>query len=102
MLSGAHLFTVMLFLVVRLAETIDVHSGYEVRVRTRARALSPRVHSHAHAQLPWSFFNLLDGPRRHDYHHSHNVGNFGTCFHLWDTLLGTDEAYLKSRAKKAE
>lgn len=37
---------------------------------------------------------------RHDYHHSHNVGNFGSFFVFWDWLCGTDQAYLAWRSRK--
>jgi sterol desaturase/sphingolipid hydroxylase (fatty acid hydroxylase superfamily) len=64
---GAHPATVMLWLVVRVLETVDAHSGY---------ALTPSA-------------------SRHAYHHEFNRGNFGAFFSLWDRLLGTDADWTK-------
>lgn len=61
---------------VRIWETTDTHSGYE---------------------LPWSVWSLFwwqGGARQHDFHHTDNTGNYGglaTIF--WDRWCGTDKAY---------
>jgi len=36
---------------------------------------------------------MQGGPDRHDFHHSHNVGNFGSFFIFWDWICGTDYKY---------
>ena len=59
----------------RIGETIDGHSGYE---------------------FSWSPFRLLpfsSSAESHNYHHSHNDGNYGSFFILWDTIMGSNQAY---------
>jgi len=67
-----HPLVFFVYLVFRIEEAVEEHSGYEF-------------------PSPWS---LLRDNGHHDFHHSHNVGNFGT-FEFWDWLTGTDEYYLK-------
>jgi sterol desaturase/sphingolipid hydroxylase (fatty acid hydroxylase superfamily) len=31
----------------------------------------------------------------HDFHHSHNISNYGGMFWFWDTVFGTNRAYYK-------
>ena len=39
--------------------------------------------------------------RAHDFHHSHNAGNYGGFFMFWDWACGTDAAYRRHlRAKR--
>lgn len=79
-LFPAHITVWWLYFVLRLYETVDAHCGYD---------------------WPWSLWAwcpLHGGCRRHDFHHSHNKGNYGG-FLVWDWLCGTDEAYRKFCAK---
>lgn len=82
-LFGSHPFTFWLYLFLRIWETVESHSGYD---------------------FPWSIWSLFDwqgGPEAHDFHHSHNVGNYGgVCFSFWDTLMGTDKSYREYLADK--
>ena len=40
---------------------------------------------------------------RHDFHHSHNSGNYGGFFMFWDWACGTDAAYKRHlRAAKRD
>ena len=76
-----HITTYTLWFFLRIAETIDVHSGYD---------------------LPISFSSWLPGlggPRAHDFHHSHNKGNYG-AFKIWDWAFGTDKPYKEWLAGK--
>jgi sterol desaturase/sphingolipid hydroxylase (fatty acid hydroxylase superfamily) len=68
---GAHLTTIWLWFFIRLLETLDAHSGYRF-------PFSP---------FAW-FPNLINGADRHDYHHSHVVGNFGSFFTGLKVLFG--------------
>lgn len=72
LLLQPHAATVVLWMFLRMVETADAHSGY------------------AWPGSPWS--------ARHAFHHSHNHGNFGAFFGVWDRLLGTDRAYREHRA----
>jgi sterol desaturase/sphingolipid hydroxylase (fatty acid hydroxylase superfamily) len=36
----------------------------------------------------------------HNFHHSHNVGGFGSFFTLWDTVFGTNKDFFEFKAKK--
>ncbi len=39
---------------------------------------------------------------RHDFHHSHNIGNFGSFFVFWDWMMGTDQAFNQWKIKEAK
>ncbi len=74
-LLGPHLYTLMIWQVMRNYEAIDIHSGYE---------------------LPLSFKNLIPGyagTAHHDYHHYMHSGNFASVFTWCDRLYGTHLAY---------
>jgi len=77
-----HMYTGLLWGVVRILETHDTHSGYE---------------------FPFSPFALIPfsatGPY-HDYHHTHNVGNYSTFFTIWDTVFGSNKAYFEYEAER--
>ena len=84
--AKVHLVTYVLWLIIRVFETLDGHSGYE---------------------FPWSPFRLLPmsaSAQYHNYHHTHNDGNYGSFFMIWDTLLGTNKYYFKylANAEKKE
>ena len=83
MLTRAHAFTFFVWLTVRIFETVDAHSGYE---------------------FPWTPARLLPfaiAASHHDFHHSSNVGCFGSQFRFWDWLCGTDQAFNSSAEKSA-
>ena len=74
-----HLVTTYVWAFYRLGETADAHSGYE---------------------FPWSPFRLLpfSAPASyHNFHHSHNLGNYASFYALWDSLFATNHAYYKFR-----
>jgi sterol desaturase/sphingolipid hydroxylase (fatty acid hydroxylase superfamily) len=75
--SGMHLATLQFWLAMRVFETVDGHSGYE---------------------FSWSPYRLLPfstSSEYHNYHHSHNVGNYESFFSIWDTVLGTNKSFMK-------
>ena len=77
----SHVYVFWLWLCIRLIETVDVHSGY---------------------CLPWSPYQLFPFQRsvaRHDFHHSHNMGCYGSFTTFWDWITGTDQAFLEFQAK---
>ena len=91
---NVHLFTVMAWYVIRFGETLDGHCGYE---------------------FSWSPFRLIPfsgSAEYHDFHHSANVGNYGSFFSIWDSVFGTNKAFYqvlkereeqtKSQAKKVQ
>eukprot|EP01100_Stratorugosa_tubuloviscum_P011736 TRINITY_DN5319_c0_g1_i1.p1 TRINITY_DN5319_c0_g1~~TRINITY_DN5319_c0_g1_i1.p1 ORF type:complete len:277 (-),score=80.07 TRINITY_DN5319_c0_g1_i1:46-876(-) len=76
-----HIFTWLLWISLRITETIDAHSGYT---------------------FPFSPFSLLPfqgGVERHDFHHSQNVGSYGSFFCFWDWIMGTDVAFKQFKIK---
>jgi len=81
---GSHHLTLLIWLCIRVFETIDAHSGYG---------------------LPWSPWNMFltvqGGAARHDFHHSHNVGSYGSFTKFWDWAMGTDLAFKEHQAKLA-
>jgi len=51
---------------------------------------------HCGYEFTWSPFRLVPFTcdyGYHVFHHSHNVGNFSTFFHFWDTILGSNNKY---------
>jgi sterol desaturase/sphingolipid hydroxylase (fatty acid hydroxylase superfamily) len=73
----SHLFTCVLWMIIRMWETLDAHCGFT---------------------FPWSPWRLLSpvmlGSDGHDWHHSHNRGCYGVS-RFWDWLFGTDKEYKK-------
>eukprot|EP00357_Protocruzia_adherens_P034525 CAMPEP_0115018730 /NCGR_PEP_ID=MMETSP0216-20121206/29010_1 /TAXON_ID=223996 /ORGANISM="Protocruzia adherens, Strain Boccale" /LENGTH=328 /DNA_ID=CAMNT_0002390041 /DNA_START=120 /DNA_END=1106 /DNA_ORIENTATION=+ len=79
-----HAITAHLFLAVRMFETYEGHSGYD---------------------FSWSPFRLLPfsgGQEYHDYHHSHNIGNYASFFTYWDSLFGTNKTFYRYLNKRLE
>ncbi|URE45164.1 HLH [Musa troglodytarum] len=82
-LTGPHLFTLWLWMILRVLETVEAHSGYH---------------------FPWSpsnFLPLYGGADFHDYHHRvlyTKSGNYASTFVYMDWLFGTDKGYRKLKA----
>lgn len=77
LLGRCHIVTYWMWMVIRVMESTDGHSGYE---------------------FSWSPFRLLTfslSSQYHNFHHSHNVGNYGSFFGFWDTFCKTNTNYLK-------
>lgn len=73
MRNRSHLFTQIGWLIWRLYSTSDVHSGFEI---------------------PWNpirIFPMSTSTYFHDFHHSHNVGTYGSFFTFWDHVMKTDK-----------
>ncbi|CAD6209387.1 unnamed protein product [Miscanthus lutarioriparius] len=81
-LTGPHLFTLWLWMVLRVLETVEAHSGYH---------------------FPWSpsnFLPLYGGSDFHDHHHCvlyTKSGNYASTFVYMDWLFGTDKDYRKAK-----
>jgi len=84
MLVGSHPIVIGAFVALRIWESLEVHSGYDL-------------------PFPLHFFGLFSlihgGARYHDYHHSNNVGNFG-ILRIWDRLMGTDVHFNKAEQQR--
>ncbi|RDX72822.1 Methylsterol monooxygenase 2-2, partial [Mucuna pruriens] len=84
-LTGPHLVTLWIWMIVRVLETIEAHCGYH---------------------FPWSlsnFFPLYGGADFHDYHHRllyTKSGNYSSTFTYMDWIFGTDIGYRKLKASK--
>ena len=81
-----HILTMYLWIVGRLLQAIDAHSGYE---------------------FPWSLHHFLPfwaGADHHDTHHEKFIGNYSSSFRWWDSLLDTEsgaDAAARRRERKA-
>lgn len=86
-LTGPHLFTLWLWMVLRVIETVEAHCGYH---------------------FPWSpskFIPLYGGADFHDYHHRvlyTESGNYASTFTYMDWLFGTDKGYQKVKSIQNE
>ena len=76
-----HAVTYMAWILVRTGEGVDGHSGYE---------------------FPWSPYRLIPfaaSASYHDYHHTHNVGNYSSFLTIWDCIFGNNSHYVEQRAE---
>ncbi|EDR13647.1 C4-methyl sterol oxidase [Laccaria bicolor S238N-H82] len=79
--KNLHIITVYAWIVLRLFQAIDAHSGYD---------------------FPWSLHNIIpfwSGAEHHDFHHMAFTNNFSTSFRWWDRIFGTDDKYRQYRAR---
>lgn len=77
-----HVFTQWCWIIVRMCESVDSHSGYD---------------------FPWSPLRLIPfsvTASYHDFHHYYNVGNFSTFFTLWDNVFDKNQVYYEYMAKR--
>jgi methylsterol monooxygenase len=86
MITGnLHILTMYSWIVLRLFQAIDAHSGYE---------------------FPWSLHNFLPfwaGAQHHDVHHEKFIGNYASSFRWWDYVMDTEsgpEAAQRRRERK--
>lgn len=70
---GPHIWVTGAVLFLRMWESVDCHCNYDLPLWLS----------------PWG---LLRTVKRHDFHHSRNIGSYG-MFSLWDIALGTGDAY---------
>ncbi|PKU69414.1 Methylsterol monooxygenase 2-2 [Dendrobium catenatum] len=86
-LTGPHLFTLWLWMVLRVLETVEAHCGYH---------------------FPWSLSNFLPiygGAEFHDFHHRvlyTKSGNYSSTFTYMDRIFGTDGDYRKQKALQSQ
>ncbi|KAL6950855.1 C-4 sterol methyl oxidase [Hanseniaspora vineae] len=67
-----HLFTLCVWITMRLFQAVDSHSGYD---------------------FPWSlnkFVPFWAGAEHHDLHHHYFIGNYASSFRWWDYGLDTE------------
>jgi len=79
--TQVHICTVVMWNIIRIAETLDGHCGYE---------------------FSWSPFRLLPfsgSANYHNFHHYQNTGNYCSLFTFWDSLCGTNHTYFKYHDK---
>ncbi|KXJ89606.1 ERG25, C-4 methyl sterol oxidase [Microdochium bolleyi] len=84
-LSGGdlHLFTMHVWMILRVFQAVDSHSGYD---------------------FPWSLNKLLPfwaGAAHHDIHHEKFIGNYASSFCWWDYAMDT-EAHAEARQRRRE
>jgi sterol desaturase/sphingolipid hydroxylase (fatty acid hydroxylase superfamily) len=78
-LLGSHVIVLLLYSGLKLAQSIDAHSGYRFPFPIS----------------PWSVLGIMDCSFAHNYHHSHNSGNYGGYTIFWDWLMGTNTDYVR-------
>lgn len=72
-LGNTHIFTLQLWVAVRVYQTVIAHSGYNF----------PYISTQY--WLP----ELMPGAIAHDFHHQHSNWNYGSFFSVWDRIMGT-------------
>ncbi|ODQ62256.1 hypothetical protein WICANDRAFT_25521 [Wickerhamomyces anomalus NRRL Y-366-8] len=81
--KNLHLFTLCVWITLRLFQAVDSHSGYE---------------------FPWSLHHFIPfwaGAEHHDLHHHYFIGNYASSFRWWDFSLDT-EAGPEAKAEREE
>jgi len=78
-----HLYVFWCWLAVRMVQTTDVHSGFDVWWLN-----------------PLYLIPGYGGVRFHDFHHSYFNANYASTFVWWDWMFGTDKPYRSSEAKR--
>lgn len=81
-----HIITVYIWIVLRLFQAVDAHSGYD---------------------FPWSLRHWVPfwaGADHHDFHHMAFTNCYSTSFRWWDKLMGTENKYeaYKARVRAAK
>jgi methylsterol monooxygenase/4-alpha-methyl-delta7-sterol-4alpha-methyl oxidase len=79
--TPVHYVTIIAWLTFRLFETCEGHSGYDWSWGQMSF-------------IPWKL-----GPDYHDFHHSQNIGNYGSMLGFWDTIMKTNREYRKFKLK---
>jgi methylsterol monooxygenase len=77
-----HILTMYLWIVFRLFQAIDAHSGYE---------------------FPWSLHHFIPfwaGAEHHDVHHERFIGNYASSFRWWDYFLDTEAGPEASKRRR--
>ena len=72
-LGNTHLFTLQLWVALRVYQTVLAHSGYNF----------PYISTQY--WLP----ELMPGAIAHDFHHQQGKWNYGSFFSVWDQIMGT-------------
>ena len=97
--QNLHLLTVLIWIVLRLFQAIDAHSGYGQYLKCLFCHDKVLL---AFLDFPWSLNHILpfwSGAEHHDFHHMAFTNNFSTSFRWWDRIFGTDVKYREYRAR---
>ncbi|XP_041630027.1 methylsterol monooxygenase 1-like [Vulpes lagopus] len=86
MLLCDHIILLWAWVTIRLIETMDVHSGYDIPLN------------------PLNLIPFYAGSRHHDFHHTNFIGNYASTFTWWDRIFGTDSQFTayNEKMKKIE
>ena len=77
---------VWLYALLKVYQSVEAHSGYVVPFPLSVWSIQWPV-------------DWMDGGR-HEFHHSHNKGNYGGIFFFWDHLMGTDKEFNEWRCRQ--
>lgn len=100
--QNLHIVTVYAWIVLRLFQAIDAHSGYGAFLFFYYYHLSLLKTNLIIKDFPWSLHNIVpfwSGAEHHDFHHMAFTNNFSTSFRWWDRIFGTDTKYREYRAR---
>jgi len=84
MIFTRHLFTLWVWLLVRVYQTVEAHSGYN---------------------FPWNptrFLPFWGGAIFHDFHHETFSGNFSSTFTYMDWIFGTSKPYYQRKERREQ
>ncbi|CAF3805704.1 unnamed protein product [Rotaria socialis] len=84
LLKEKHIFTVCIWIVIRVYQTVNAHSGYNL----------PYVSTQY--WVPW----IMSGTLAHDFHHQHGKWNYGSFFNIWDRIMDTHRLSIATTTEK--
>lgn len=82
-----HIVCMLIWTLLRVTESCYAHCGYEI------------------PWTPYRLFPFMVASRYHDFHHSHNLGNYASRFIFWDLVFGDNIHYyqfLKDQKRKKQ
>ncbi|XP_070550529.1 methylsterol monooxygenase 1-like [Ptychodera flava] len=89
------------WLLFRLLETVDVHTGYDLPynpLHLLPFYAVPKYYGQSQI-IPNSYVSSFNRARFHDFHHMNFHGNYAPTFIWWDKIFGTDRQYEEFKAK---
>ncbi|UJR28231.1 hypothetical protein I4U23_009481 [Adineta vaga] len=81
LLKEKHIFTLCLWIAIRVYQTVNAHSGYNF----------PYISTQY--WVPW----IMSGALGHDFHHQHGKWNYGSFFNVWDRLMNTHRLSINTK-----
>lgn len=97
-----HPLIFLVFVAIRIEEAVEGllrEKKYKTKNTVINTNLNIQTIEHCGFEIPFSIWSLFRDNGHHDFHHSHNIGCYGT-FGFWDFICGTDKHYRQYQLKQ--